>query len=156
MNIQPEWRLIGKVNKETIKYENIDYNIRNTVKMLNSIPWLATLASCEGHVKKLGLVKDKQWIAEGAILLEVYSNEGLWIQLIKRLLSYKEEYCETLIHVNKLIQWNGNLQCLYSKWEIVWRVSAERRLVMIKLIDFWKKLERIVDQYIEDYVEREE
>lgn len=44
-----------KFKKEKINYAEIDSDIRSLVRSLNEIPFVATLASCQGHLKDKGL-----------------------------------------------------------------------------------------------------
>ena len=47
--IQKTLSSIRKVNKEKIDYGSIDLNLRNVIRGLNQLPFLATVGCCEGH-----------------------------------------------------------------------------------------------------------
>lgn len=68
--------LFGYMEPDKIDYRELDAGIREAVMGLNKIPFLATTASCEGHVKKKNdfgeyVGRDELFITRGFIAFEM-------------------------------------------------------------------------------------
>lgn len=71
--------LIIEMQKPYVDYEDIDEGIRDIIRILNAVPFLSTIGSCEGHLRDYVCHKDEPWKPERGYLFLVPGDVGFWI-----------------------------------------------------------------------------
>lgn len=102
-----------------VPYGQIEPRLRTLVKAINSVPYLRTIGSCEGHPKR-GDVK-----ANASISLNIFQeskHEILWYKLIESILNLSFEKRLT-VNISRHYDMWACKTYLYSYWEIVIRGS---------------------------------
>lgn len=151
----PLWKLSGKVKKSKILYDDIDEHIRTIVRLLNQIPWLATVSSCEGHPTQHidhhpNLPSPEGgWTASGGIQLEIY-DEDKWLYFLGLLdLEWREDYEHFNIGIGKGYHYSKKGTAYYT-WGLEWCPQGTKLEECKEFQEsLWCKLEYLIRKYIE-------
>lgn len=140
------WQVTEKrVDKNKIPYQHIDKNVINIVKLFNSLSFVGTLGSCEGHLRRVVTNNGDYYTCDGAILLEVY-DDALWLGFVQELLKNNEDI-SGYINVERDYRWSLNYNCLYYRWKISWGCGSNLQEATEYLRLMWSHLESIVKKF---------
>jgi hypothetical protein len=74
------------IDKSRISYAKIDRGMRGAVRLLNRLPFLATVSCCAGHPTICDVLGKRKWRAEFHVAFEVY-DEGEYGVLTEKVCS---------------------------------------------------------------------
>ena len=145
MKVIPEWSLRQKIDKTRIPYQDIDLHIREVCRLLNSLPFLATTSSCEGHPHFDG----NNWVASGGISLEIYDDEKYHILIGLLDMECQSNYEGFNIGISRGLRYSTQGFIFYTDG-IQWSTMAlTKEECEEQLKSIWNKLEYYVRKYLE-------
>lgn len=152
------------MEKPQIDYEKVDAGVRDLVRKLNELPFVATISSCEGHLKEragwpnIRIVEpDKSYIfiRAGTLVFKIDKQHKEAQKFLEDIANLREKYpfikLERLGRSNEIAYYLG-----YSDLPSSFQIKDEPSIDDITFVDFVLKKEFQVDEIagrkrIEDY-----
>jgi len=113
------------IDKKKIPYDKIDVDIKNIIKMINTLPFCATISCCQGHLTtmfKKGINNRYKYTANLFIAFEVY-DELKFLKFLENL--QKGFYKSVNWWMNIIKEYYFDPIPNYDVPSISWRISID-------------------------------